>query len=91
MQVIVRLTCLFILLFAGIFLASQFHYCCDFASAPSPSHICPVCSTAASVVAAQSPAIAIVPLTNRLELTSLAISVSSAIPRATSPRAPPAL
>jgi len=91
MQVIVRLTCLFILLFAAIFLASQFHYCCDLASAPSPSHICPVCSTAASAVAAESPEIAIVPVTNRLEAAPFPISESPAVPRATSPRAPPAL
>ncbi len=63
-------------LFLGvIFLGAQFHFCTDLTS----------------VVAAQSPLIAIVPVTNRLEIASLAISPSSAVSRATSPRAPPAL
>ena len=90
MQVIGRKAWL-ILLFAAIFQASQFHYCCDLTATPSASHICPVCSTAASVIASQSPNIAIVPVMNRLEIAPLVVWVSSAVPRAISPRAPPAL
>jgi len=79
-------------LLAGvIFLGAQFHFCTDLTATPSASHICPVCSTAGSVIAAQSPSIAIVPVTNRLEVAPLVDSVSSAVPRASSPRAPPAL
>jgi hypothetical protein len=78
------------LLLGVVFLGAQFHFCADLTASPSASHICPVCSTAASVVATQSPVIAMVPVTNRLELTSLVISVFSAVPRATAPRAPPA-
>jgi hypothetical protein len=79
-------------LFLGvIFLGAQFHFCADVTAGPSASHICPVCSTAGSAVATQSPVIAIVPVTNRLELAPLVVSVTSAGPRATSPRAPPAL
>jgi len=78
-------------LFLGvIFLGAQFHFCTELTAAPSASHICPVCSTAGSVVATQSPVIAIVPVTNRLEGAPLVVSVSLAVPRATSPRAPPA-
>jgi len=79
------------LLFAVIFLGAQFHFCADLTAAPSATHICPVCSTAGSVVATQSPVIAIVPVTNRLEVAPLFVSVFSALPRATSPRAPPTL
>jgi hypothetical protein len=79
------------LLLGVIFLGAQFHFCTDLTSTPSASHICPVCSTAASVIATQSPVISIVPVTNRLEVVSLVVSASSAVPRATSPRAPPAL
>jgi hypothetical protein len=79
------------LLLGVIFLAAQFHFCTDLTTAPSPSHICPVCSTAASVVAAQSPVIAIAPVSNQLEAAPLVISASSAVQRGTSPRAPPAL
>src|SRR5436189_3160359 len=79
------------LLLGVIFLGAQFHYCCDLTAAPSASHICPVCSTAASVVATQSPVIAIVPVTNQLEVAPLLVSVSSAVSRAISPRAPPVL
>ena len=79
-------------LFLGIiFLGAQFHFCTEVRAAPSASHICPVCSTAGSVVATQSPVIAVVPVMNRLEFVALVVSVSSAVPRATSPRAPPAL
>jgi hypothetical protein len=79
-------------LFLGvIFLGAQFHFCAEVTAAPSASHICPVCSTAGSAVATQSPVITIVPVTNRLELAPLVVSVSSAVPRATSPRAPPSL
>ncbi|OLB86058.1 MAG: hypothetical protein AUI12_09900 [Acidobacteria bacterium 13_2_20CM_2_57_6] len=79
------------LLLGVIFLGAQFHLCADLTATPSASHLCPVCSTAASLVATQSPVIAVVPVTNRLELALLVISISSAVPRATSPRAPPAL
>jgi hypothetical protein len=79
------------LLLGVIFLGAQFHFCTDLTAAPSASHICPFCSTAGSVVVTQSPNIAIVPVTNRLEVTQLCVSISSAVPRATSPRAPPTL
>jgi hypothetical protein len=79
------------LLLGVIFLGAQFHFCTDLTATPSASHICPLCSTVGSVVATQSPSVAIVPVTNRLELAPLVVSVSSAVPRATSPRAPPAL
>src|SRR5713226_2111576 len=72
------------LLLGVIFLGAQFHFCTDLTAAPSASHICPLCSTAASVVATESPVIAIVPVTNQLELVPLVVSASSAVPRATS-------
>jgi hypothetical protein len=79
-------------LFLGfIFLGAQFHFCTDLTATPSASHICPVCSTTGSIVATQSPSIAIVPVTNRLEVAPFVGYVSSAVLRATSPRAPPAL
>jgi len=79
------------LLLGVIFLGAQFHFCTDLTAAPSASHICPVCSTAGSVVASQSPRIALVPVTNRLEVAPMVVSESSAVPRDTSPRAPPTL
>jgi hypothetical protein len=79
------------LLFGVIFLGAQFHFCADLTAAPSASHICPVCSTAGSAVATQSPVIAIVPVMHRLEVALSIVSVSSAVPRGTSPRAPPVL
>jgi hypothetical protein len=79
------------LLLGVIFLGVQFHFCTDLTATPSASHICPICSTAGSLIAARPPGIAIVPVTNRLEFAPLVVSVSSAVPRATSPRAPPTL
>jgi hypothetical protein len=81
----------FALLLGIIFLGAQFHFCSDLTSTPSASHICPICSTTGSVVATQSPSIVIVPIADRLEVTPLVVSVSSAVPRALSSRAPPAL
>jgi hypothetical protein len=79
-------------LFLGvIFLGAQFHFCTDLTATPSASHICPVCSTAGSAIATHSPGIAIVPVNNPLEIVAAILAVSSAVPRATSPRAPPAL
>jgi hypothetical protein len=91
MQTKSRRICILALLLGVIFLGAQFHFCADLTSTPSASHICPVCSTAASVVATQFPVIAIVPVANRLEVAPVVISASSAVPRAISPRAPPAL
>ena len=79
------------LLLGIVFLGAQFHFCADLTATPSASHICPICSAVGSVVVVQSPSIAIVPVVNRLELAPLIVSVSSAAPRATSPRAPPSL
>src|SRR4029077_1530747 len=83
--------CILALFLGVIFLGAQFHFCADLTVVPCASHICPLCSSTGSVVATQSPVIAIVPVTNRLEVAPLVGSVSSAVPRATSPRAPPAL
>ncbi len=81
----------FALLLGIIFLGAQFHFCTDLTAAPSASHVCPLCSTAGSVVATCSPSIALVPVANRLEVAPLLVSASSALPRDISPRAPPAL
>jgi hypothetical protein len=80
-----------VLLLGVVFLGAQFHFCADLTAAPSASHICPICSTVGSVVAMQTLGMAIVPVIDRLELVPSAISVSTVVPRATSPRAPPSL
>lgn len=79
------------LLLAVIFVGVLFHFCTDLNATPSASHICPVCSTAGSAVATPSPSIAIVPVANRLEVVPTVLTISSAFPRAISPRAPPSL
>ena len=79
------------LLLGVIFLGAQFHFCTDLSDNALASHFCPVCSTTGSAVATQSPVIAVVPVRNRLEATLLVLAFDSALPRATSPRAPPAL
>jgi hypothetical protein len=91
MQAIVRQTTVRILLFTVVFLTAQFHFCADLTATPSASHICPICSAVGSVVATQTPNLAIVPVTNCLEVAPLVVRVSLEVPRATSPRAPPAL
>jgi hypothetical protein len=51
--------------------------------------ICPLRSTVGSVVAPQSPSIAIMPLTNRIEVIAVVVPGSLNLPRAISLRAPP--
>jgi hypothetical protein len=79
------------LLLAVLFLGAQFHYCADFSSGPSSSHICPLCSVTGSAVAPSSPNIAITPVTDRLEIVAIPTAVSPEIPDAVSPRGPPAV
>ncbi|HEY6944108.1 MAG TPA: hypothetical protein VI431_03135 [Candidatus Acidoferrum sp.] len=78
------------LLLGIIFLGAQFHFCTDLSASPSATHFCPVCSAAGSAVATKSPTVATIPATQRLEVVSVVLRVSSAFPRAVSPRAPPA-
>ena len=80
-----------VLLLGIVFLAAQFHFYADLTATSSASHFCPTCFTVGSVVATQTPGIAIVPIMNRLEVAPLVVSGFSAVPRAISPRAPPAL
>src|SRR6266699_3347772 len=54
-------------------------------------HFCSVCSVAGSAVATQSPTVAIIRATQRLEIVSLVLAVASVFPCAISPRASPAL
>src|SRR5260370_17375962 len=77
-------------LFLGvIFLGAQFHFCVELTAAPTASHICPVCSATGSVLAPRSPVVAIVPVTNRLQVVPFVRSVSSAGSPATPPPPPP--
>jgi hypothetical protein len=79
------------LLLGVIFLGAQFHFCTDLSPAASATHMCPICSVAGSAVAMQSPSVAVIPISNRLEVVSLLLTISSPFPRAVSPRAPPQL
>ena len=79
------------LLLGMIFLGAQFHFCTDVPASASATHVCPVCSVAGAALATESPAVAIIPATDRLEVVCLPLTASSVFPRAVSPRAPPAL
>lgn len=82
---------IFALLLGIIFLGAQFHSCTDLTAAPSASHVCPVCSTSGSAIATSSPNVEILLVLGLLFVAHFDLSVSSAVPRATSPRAPPVL
>ena len=79
------------LLLGVILLGAQLHFCMDLTSSPADSHLCPVCSAVGSVIATQSPTVAVIHIADRLEIAPLVVTLSSAVPRATSPRAPPTL
>jgi len=77
------------LLLAVIFLGAQFHFCADLTAAPAASHFCPVCNATSSAMAAQALLLVVAPVSLRLESPGAQLSLSTHIPRAISPRAPP--
>jgi hypothetical protein len=79
------------LLLALIFLGAQLHYCADLTSAPSGTHICPVCSAVGAAVVTPAPSITVISQVRPLEVLAHAVASSPEILRATSPRAPPAI
>ncbi len=79
------------LLLALIFLGAQLHYCADLTSTPSGTHICPVCSAIGAAVVTPAPSISVVSQVRPLEVFAHVVASSPAMPRATSPRAPPAI
>jgi hypothetical protein len=79
-----------ILLLVLLFVGAQFHFCADLTSAPSSSHFCPVCSAASAALTTDALAIAIAPVTQRLESASSLVGVVTDFSPAISPRAPPA-
>jgi hypothetical protein len=91
MRVNARGACFLIFLFSAIFLAVQFHYCPDLMDGSSASHICLACSTMDSFVAAPVPHVAVAHVSHRLETILSIRTISHALPRTASLRAPPAL
>lgn len=79
------------LLLAILFLAAQFHQCADLTTNATTSHVCPVCSAAATVVTTESPVIAFVSTETAFVAHAAPRVVSSHIPYAASPRASPAV
>jgi hypothetical protein len=79
------------LLFGVFFLTAQFHYCAEVTSGSTGSHICPLCSTAGSVIAPQAASMPIVPVVHRLDVKTVTATVYAALPRTISPRAPPSV
>ncbi len=78
------------LLLGMIFLGAQFHFWTDLSVSPSAAHFCPLCSVAGSAAATQSPTVAIIRATQRLEVVSPVLTAWSVFPCAISPRASPA-
>jgi hypothetical protein len=87
----VRYLAFLALLLAVVFLGAQLHYCADLTSAPSGTHICPVCSAVGAAVIAPPVSVLVISQVKPLETFAYAIPLAGAAPRATSPRAPPAL
>jgi hypothetical protein len=79
------------LLLGIIFLGAQLHYCADVTSAPTGTHICPVCSAVGAAIVTPTLSILVVSTVKPLELRSYVVAGASEIPRDTSPRAPPTL
>jgi hypothetical protein len=78
------------LLLGVVFLAAQLHCCLELNSGTLDSHLCPICSTTGSAVAAPSLTMAMVPAINRLEVLPVVATVLVVVLRNITPRAPPA-
>jgi len=76
-------------LLAIVFFAAQMHCCVDMNSGVMSTHICPICSVAASAVATPTLFMTMIPAINRLEVVGVATSVPVVEMRNDSPRAPP--
>jgi hypothetical protein len=76
-------------LLAILFLGAQFHFCADFSGGPSGIHVCPLCSTAASVVATSALVISLVALATRCEPVTIIPFLSPGVRQLLSSRAPP--
>jgi hypothetical protein len=87
----VRYLPFFALLLALVFLGAQLHYCADVTSAPTGTHVCPVCSAVGAAVVTPPLSILVVSQVKPLETTIYAAMVTAAAPKATPPRAPPAV
>jgi hypothetical protein len=74
-----------------LLLGAQFHFCGDFASANSSSHVCQVCATAGHAVIVQALLTELTPAVCRLEVSCAQLTAPSLSFSATSPRAPPSL
>jgi len=76
-------------LLALVFFAAQMHCCVDMNSGVMSTHICPICSVAASAVATPTLLMTMIPAVNRLEVVGVAASVPVVEMRNVAPRAPP--
>lgn len=86
-----RSSVVFVALLLGfLFLGAQLHFCVDFAPDPTGSHLCPICSAAASAALTAGPAVSIVPVLQALEIPSLAQFSPASFSLHISSRAPPA-
>jgi hypothetical protein len=79
------------LLLALILFAAQLHICADLTSAPTGTHLCSVCSAVGAAIVTPSPSITIISQVGPLEVLAHTVVSSLEIPRATAPRAPPAI
>ena len=79
------------LLLGLVFLAAQFHFCADLATATGAPHFCPFCATAGAVIATSAPAIGLAPVNAPVEGTATQILVSTDAWFSIAPRAPPLL
>ena len=79
------------ILLGVVFLAAQLHCCADLGSNTSDSHVCPICSTAATAIATPAVIMAMAPVVNRLVFLSVMPTVPVVVFRNVAPRAPPAV
>jgi hypothetical protein len=76
-------------LLALIVLGAQLHFCEDLTAGPLASHVCPVCSAAATAIIAAAPLILLMPAADRLEIRGITVSVPLGVRQNVTLRGPP--
>jgi hypothetical protein len=85
----VKLPALIAVLLALVVLGAQLHSCEDLTAGPLASHVCPICSVAATVIVAAALLILLMPAADRLEIRGITVSVPLVVPQNLTLRGPP--
>jgi hypothetical protein len=76
-------------LLALILFGAQMHVCADLTAGPLASHVCPVCSAAATASVRATPLILLMPAADRLEIRGVTVWIALVVRQNVTLRGPP--